>query len=228
MKLNYLYVVYFLFGCLACLFAYCDLKAIAIGFKWLGLLLISVVYYQKAESKNVLFYLGIIFSGIGETFILIDFLAFFKAINIILIIYWWLLIFLLKNSVGSIKYEIKKDFIIPLIVSSMLIIYFTYAILGLVKPRIEPDLIYGYFYIASLLPLLFYVGILYISKHNQRYIWLLFLLVAFVGTNILTSIDVMFYENYLLEQIGYFMQILSHFFLLKFLITPDEEVSYID
>lgn len=227
MKLNYLYAVYFLFGCLACLFVYFDFQTIAISFKWLGLLVISIIYFQNAVLNNVLFYLGIIFSGLGETFIVIDFFAFFKGINILLIIYWWLLILLLKNSVGDIEYKIKKDYIVPLIVSSALIIYITYTILDLVKLKIEQDLIYGYFYIASLLSLLFYVGVLYISKHNQRYTWLLFLLISLVGANILTSIDTMFFKNALMEQLGYFMQIATHFFLLKFLITKDEEVSYI-
>ena len=174
MKLNYLYVAYFLFGCIACLLLYFDLRNLSIVFRWLGLFLIGILYFKKAEIRSSLFYLGLIFSGIGEAYIVLDFLTFFKELCVALIIYWWLLIFLLKKSVRGIEYKINKEHIIPIIVSSMLIIYFVYTILDIVKPKIQDELIYGYVYIASLLVLLFYMGVLYVSKHNARYSWLLF------------------------------------------------------
>ena len=228
MKLNHLYFVYFLFGCIACIFLYFDLRSLVIGFRWLSLLLLGVIYSQNATTKSVWFYLGLVFSGIGETFIILDFLAFFKEICITLIVYWWSLIFLLKKSVFDINYKIKKEYIVPLVVSSMLIIYFVYAILEIVTPKIQDQLIYGYLYIASLLLLIFYMGILYVSKHNKRYSWLLFLLIAFVVTNILSSLEGLYYHHYLFEQLGCIIQITSHFLLLKFLTTSDEEIFYID
>lgn len=228
MKLNYLYFTFFLSSCLACLFLYFDLIFLVISFRWLGLLIIGTVYYKKATLKSVLFYLSLVFSGIGEAFVVLDFLTFFKEINVTLIIYWWLLIFLLKKSVNDVEYKIQKELILPLAVSLMLIVYFIYAILELVTPKIQDDIMYGYLYITSLLILLFYMGMLYSSKDNKRYSWLLFLLIAFVTTNILSPLEGLYYHHYLFEQLGCIIQIGSHFLLLKFLITPDEKISYLD
>ena len=227
MKLSYLYGAYFLFGFIACVLLFFDIRFIAVVFRWLGLLIISVVYFKKSEFNNLLFYFGIIFSGIAETFIVIDFLAFFKGICVSFIIYAWAVIFLVKKSVHTIIYKINKEHIVPLVVSSVLVIYLIFAVLDIVTPRIQGNLTYGYLYIASLIILLFYLGIMYVSKHNKRYIWLLFLLISYISSNIIGSIDALYYHHDLLEQSGAIIQIASHFFLLKFLITPEENINYI-
>lgn len=228
MKIKHLYATYFLLSCLACMFLYFDLRFYTIVFRWLGLIVLGAVYFKKAKQKNVLFYLALFFSGLGEAYILFDFLEFFKEICITLIIYWWLLIFLLKISIKGIKYKIKKEYIIPILVSSILIGYFVYAILEIVTPKIQGQIILGYIYTVSLLLFLLYLGILYVSKHNERYSWLLFLLIAFVITNVISSLEGLYYHNVLLEILSCAIQLATHFFLLKFLISNDEKVFYID
>lgn len=227
MKLKYLCGVYFLFGFIACLLLYFNMSLIAIIFRWLGFLVIGIAYFKELESNDVLFYLGLIFSGIAETFIVIDFLAFFKEICIFFVAYSWVVIFLIKKSVNNIEYTIGKEHIVPLVVSSALVIYLIFAVLDIVTPKIQGNSIFGYLYIGSLMFLFFYLGILYVSKHNKRYIWLLFLLSSLISSNIIGSIDSLYYHNILLEQFGGIIQIASHFFLFKFLITPEESINYI-
>lgn len=228
MKTKYLYVLYLLLSCMACLFLYFNLHALTIVFRWFGLVVIGVIYFKKAIFNSVLFYLSLVFAGVGETYIVLDFLVFFKELCVALIIYWWLLIFLLKRSINDIEYKIKKEYVIPIIVSSLLIGFFVYSILEIVTPMIKGQIIYGYVYVVSLLLFFSYLGILYVSKHNKRYSWLLFLLIALVITNVISSLEGLYYHNTLLEVLSCAIQLATHFIILEFLTSTDENILYID
>lgn len=227
MKYQYFYWSYFALGIMACLLAFCDMLYLSIGFRWLSLFVLSIVYFNLNKTNNILFYLSIIFSGLAESMLVIGLESFQKEIDICFGVYSWVIIFLLRNSVNEVKFQVKKERIIPLIISTFLVVYLILQVLNIVSPKIKNNIIYCCFFVSSFSAMLIYMGILYISRHNKRYFWLLLLLIAFVSSTLLGSLEALYYKNELLRQFVFVIEISSHFFLLKFLITPDEDIDYI-
>lgn len=228
MKLQYFYLSYFMIAIMACLLAFLDMQYLSIGFKWLSFFVLSAVYFNLNQENDILFYLGIVFSGIAESMMVIGIENFQREVNICFSIYAWLIVFLLKNSVNKIVFHIKKEKIIPFVISAFLIIYLIFEVLHIISPELKNNIIYSYIFVASFLSMLFYIGILYISKHNRRYIWLLFLIISFVSSTLVGSLESLYYQNELIKQLVYIIEAASHFFLLKFLITPDKDINYIE
>ena len=227
MKSQYFYWSYFVLGIMACLFAFYDMLYLSIGFRWLGLLVLSMVYFNLNKTNDILFYLSVFFSGLAESMRVIGLESFQKEIDICFGIYSWIIIFLIRNSVNEVKFQVKKERIVPFIISTFLVVYLIFQVLNIVSPKIKNNIIYCCFFVSSFLVMLIYMGVLYISRHNKRYLWLLLLLISFVSSTLLGSIEALYYENVLLRQFVFVIEISSHFFLLKFLITPDEEIDYI-
>lgn len=227
MKNQYFYWSYFALGVMACLLAFCEMFYLSIGFRWLSLLILSMAYFSLNKTNDILFYLSLIFSGLAESMRVIGLESFQKEIDICFGIYSWVIVFLLRNSVNEVKFQVKKERIIPFIISTFLVVYLIFQVLNIVSPKIKNNIIYCGFFVFSFLVMLIYMGVLYISKHNKRYFWLLLLLITFVSSTLLGFLEALYYKNVLLKQFVFIIEISSHFFLLKFLITPDEDIDYI-
>lgn len=228
MKFKYFYTSYIVFGFLTCLLALFDMLYLSVAFRWLSLFMISAVYFNVNKTNDLLFYLGIIFSGLAESFMTIGVEGFHVEVNICFAIYAWLVVFLLRNSVNHVKVRIKKEQIVPLIISAFLTIYLLFYILDIISPKFKETIVYSYIFVFSFLVMLSYLAILYVSNHSKRYIWLLFLIIAFIVTTLVGSLESLYYQNNILKSGVYAIQIASHYFLLRFLITPDEDISYLD
>ena len=227
MKLQYFYLSYFMIAIMSCLLAFLDMQYLSIGFKWLSFFVLCAVYFNLNKVNDILFYLGIVFSGLAESMMVIGVGNFQREINICFSIYAWLIIFLLKNNVNKMMFQVKKEKIIPFVISAFLTIYLILEVLNIISPELKNNIIYSYIFVASFLLMLFYTGVLYISKHNHRYIWLFFLIISFISSTLVGSLESLYYQNELIKQLVYIIEAASHFFLLKFLITPEEDVNYI-
>ncbi len=228
MKLKNIYICYIALGFLTCLLALIDMLYLSIAFRWLSLFVISMVYFNKKKTSDLLFYLGVVFSGLAESFMTIGIENFHVEINLCLTIYAWMIVFLLRNSVNHVKVRVKKEQIVPLIVSVFLTVYLLFYILDIISPKFKETIVYSYIFIFSFLVMLAYLAILYVSNHYKRYIWLLFLIIAFIVTTLVGSLEALYYQNQILKMGVFILQIASHYFLLKFLITPDEDISYLE
>ena len=228
MKFQYFYISYIALGIIACLLAFGDMQYLSIAFRWLGLLVLSAVYFNFRKMNDLMFYIGIIFSGLAESMMILGTEDFHKEVNVCFSIYAFIVVFMIRNSVNKVKYQVKKEQIIPLIISTFLTIFLLFSVLDIITPKIKNNIIYSYIFVFSFLIMLSYMAVLYVSKHSKRYVWLLLLIIAFITSTTLGSLEALYYKNKLLEQGVFVIEIASHFFLLKFLITDEEDISYID
>ena len=67
MKLQYFYLSYFMIAIMSCLLVFLDMQYLSIGFKWLSFFVLCAVYFNLNKVNDILFYLGIVFSGLAES-----------------------------------------------------------------------------------------------------------------------------------------------------------------
>jgi len=225
MKSSYLSIIYFFLGFLSCVCSYFELDFLAIIIRWASLIFISLVYYLK--EKNVLFPLSILVVGIAETLLIHDFANYLKGVIIFYTFSVWFVFWVLRDNINnSINNRIIISRVFPIIISVCLIVYLFLEVLTIVTPFLKDNLMYGYILTVSILMLFGYIGFVYVTNHNQRYVWLLFLLISIVLTTLLGSIEFLYYHNFILEQFVYIVQIVSHYLFYRFLIEKEEDVIY--
>lgn len=231
MKKQLLYVIYAFLGIAACVLASIDLLVESIILRWMGLFLIFVLYFKQKGIKGWIFYLATFFSGIGETYIILGFENYPSHVILPFFMYYWLMFFMIKKSAKSVKYKISLINVLTLIISTILVAYLVISVLALVVPKMKSGLYLTYLYAANFSLVIFYMGVLSLSKYSYRYIWLLFLMTSFIIATISVGLEAHYYPSEFLRQVIYIAEIISHIFLLKFLISSDKErvgFSYIE
>ena len=226
MKFKIYYLLFTLFGVLGCVFAYFQMPVRAIFFRSFCLLTLTLVYYKCNRYNNIFFYLGILVSGFGEALLVLGFETFPTLVILCFIIYAWVLILMVKSNNINISYRIEKSKLVPLFISAGLVLYLLLSILALITPNLGDSIYYGYFFIFSFFVMAIYMSFNYMEEDSIRYIWLLLFMFIVVISIAITSLEAFYFSSELFSQIGYITQIVSHFFLLKFFITKDNEIKF--
>lgn len=221
MKLKILHTLFLLFGFLGCGLAFFKMPIEAIIFRSLCLLILTFIYYIFNRFNNIFFFLGIVFSGIGEALLVLGFENYPTSVILCFITYAWVLIFMVKINSPIVNYVIEKSKLLPLLISAGLVFYLLISILVLITPNLGDSLYYGYLFITSFFIMAIYMSFNYMGGDSIRYIWLLLFMFVVVISISITSLEAFYFPSEIFTQIAYVTQIISHFFLLKFFISKD-------
>ena len=227
MKLNYLLYSYAVLALITCICFLQGIVYVSIGVRFVAYFVLCLAYYQHQKKTCLLWFIAIFFAWIGENLMLFGIEKYQDPVNYSFIIYAWLLIFLLRNNDLDKKHKIPGKFIIPLVISSALIMYSGVEVLHLIYDRIQEELVSTFSLLISFIVLTTYMGVLYVSRHTHRYFWLLFFLLILVIQTIYGSIVIWYFPQNIFKTIIIAIQMTSHFLLFKFLISKDEKIEYI-
>ena len=227
MKDKNLYILYGALNIVAYFLVFFDFSILFIIFRCISLLILCSIYFKYKKFNEYLFYLGIFFSAIGETYIVLGFNEYPREIIIPFIIYYLLVFALVNKTAGKSSFKVDTNNLLPLFISLFLIIYLVLNVLNVIVPQMGGNLYLAYVFVTIFLIVILYMGILCLTKHSYRYIWLLFLLMSFMIATIIVGFESYLYPSKFLKQIIYVAEISSHFFLLKFLTSEDKPLDLI-
>ena len=194
-------------------------------FKAIGVLSLCAIYllYNKTNKNTKIYVLGVFLTIVGETMIICDFTFFKKAIYITFTLFYLSNIALILPEAKKVEFKQKQFFSFPLLLGTMLLVYLSITVI----PMVYPQLIGMELYLAAILIAL--IGLNYIcfyryfNKPDLQGLWLLTLAFSYVFLNVIVPINYMYYYSDSIIITINIMEIASHYFLLKFMLSETEQ-----
>ncbi|WP_010521026.1 hypothetical protein [Aquimarina agarivorans] len=222
------YVVLVVSAILGCLFAWKEILCSAVISRVIGIISIGYVYYLYKEFRYKLFYLALIFAALGESLVVLGMENFKLEISTAFSIYYWLLFFVVKRNVRSIKFWSIIKLYIPGIITAVLVLYLMFSGFNMVKAGYGDKAYVVFFSIFSFLILISYMGLIYVHKRTTRNFWLLPAIVSFVIAQFVLPMEAFYFNSIYFKCFGFLIQVARHYFVLKFLISPEDEIVLSD
>jgi len=191
----------------------------------LGIGVLCVAFYIKRKWKSPLFYSSLIFSTIGEVLIQYGKKDFHDLILIVFSIYYWFIFFLVKRNIKEPKYKIKRDRLVPIIITVSFVFYLVISVFIFVFNEIANDLIFSIICIVAFLVAVFYMGFIYVNIRTVRNLWLLLAMIFFIVLYVGVPMEALLFPSNYLKGGIILVEVLSHFCIYKFLITPEYEIE---
>lgn len=200
---------------------------LSIVFRSLGLLILLYYYWKHVKEENqLLFYLSIALVAVGEALIVYGFEHSEVQVPVILLFigYYWCTIFLIKKTVREPKIKYKRINWAIFILVLLLIGYLAYNFVNMMFIEMGNTLLFVIGSILSFSALCVYSLLIYFSKRSFRNFWLLLLVTAIILAQSTVPLEAMYFSSVQLKTIGFVAEILSHYFVFQYLITPEDEI----
>lgn len=197
----------------------------AIFVRVLGVLALCSAFYFKRKWNSPLFYASLIFSTIGEVLVQLGSKSFHHILLVAFTIYYWLVFFLIKRNVREPKYKIKSDRIVPIVITVSFIFYLVVSVFIFVFDSMVVDVIFPVICTVAFLVTVFYMGFIYISIRTTRNLWLLLAMMIFIICYASVPLEGLLFNSDYFKGFIILSEVLSHFFIYKFLVTPEHEIE---
>ncbi len=200
---------------------------ISIVLRSLGLGILLYEYWKHVKEENhLLFYLSILVVGVGEAFIIYGYENEHIQIPTILlfIIYYWLTFFLFKktNRESTVKYNQINWTAFILIL--LLIGYLAISFVGMMYKEILDTLPFIIGSIISFVSLCIYCFVIYFNKRSFRNFWLVLFATTIILAQSTIPLEALYFHSIHIKTLGFVAEILGHYFVFQYLITPEQEI----
>ncbi len=227
MKFSKLSSWYFIISFLGLVAYWVGIIPASIAFRSIGLGVLLYQYWKiQKENSQLLFYLSIVVVAVGEAFIIYGYQH--EAIQIpttaMFIIYYWMTFFLLRETVrdNSIKYNRVNWTIFILVL--ILIGYLAISFVKMMFQEMQNSLPFIIGSIISFVSLSIYCLFIYFSKRSFRNFWLILLATTILLAQSTIPLEALYFRSIHLKTLGFVAEILGHYFVFQYLITPENEI----
>ncbi|WP_010179505.1 hypothetical protein [Aquimarina agarilytica] len=224
MKEKIAYVVLVITALLSCVLVWKHMLYESIFVRFLSLISIGYVYYLYKGTRQKLFYIALFIVAIGESLVVLGMQNYQLEIMFAFTTYYWLIFFLLKKNTRNINFWSKRKLYIPSLITTVFLIYLTYVALSMVNEGYNDKVYKMLIPVGSFLILVMYMGLIYMDKRTVRNFWLLPAIASFILVQFLLPIEAFYYNSIYIKCLGFLIQIARHFFILKFLISTEDDV----
>ncbi len=227
MEFSKLSSVYFVLSFLGVASYWVGNVTLSIILRTLGLFVLLYEYWNHVKEENhLLFYLSILVVSVAEAFIIYGYEHHSIQIPTIslIIVYYWLNFFLLRKTTreNSIKYHRINWTILVLVL--LLLAYLIFNFVGMMSEELVNTKPFVYASIFSFVLLCVHCIVIYFNKRSFRNFWLLLLATTIILAQSTLPLEALYFRSVYLKTIGFIAEILGHFFVLQYLITPEKEI----
>ncbi|WP_160114516.1 hypothetical protein [Aquimarina sp. AU474] len=220
---KYVYQLFYvtgLFFILISIFA----QNLTIFFKPPVILALCLIYLVKVENRSALVLFTMLLILVSEVLSMKDFVGYFRVVNILLSLYYFLNIVLLWKSLKKIKIQFNKVFTIQLLIAMGLIVYVLISVARLILPSVIEDKVF--LVILILFFTLFVCSCYYIYLNSKTVVSSSLMVAAscFLIVNILTALYKLYVFLEVFVVIANLLQVFGQFFLIKFFIEQHKLV----
>ncbi|SEM12024.1 hypothetical protein SAMN04487910_4168 [Aquimarina amphilecti] len=191
------------------------------------------IYVINSKSVNFFFIISMIVIAVNDTLVYIDFDKYFDIVGLLIVSFYLINVFLLRNYISLKDIKFKEFVSFPIIISFVLISYLIFSVSQLVIPVLV-DSIFTFFMI--LLVLLFFVGtcfFIYIIDKYKGNFKLFVSASCCLFVNALLLISHFYYYAREFTILANLAEIAGLYFFLKFLIDArlidedDRKINYL-
>ncbi len=222
---KYAIYCYFISAIIAYVFLCYNVKIYSAGLRVLGVASLVIAFYIQDKWSSPLFYLSLIFSTIFETLVIYGGENYQNLFLTCSFSYYWLTFFLIKRNIKEPRYKLYKDRLFPAILTVIFILYLVISVFVFVFEKIEDSYAFPIISTIAFLTVVFYMGFIYIASRTQRNFWILLVMIAFIVNFIIVIIDALVLESICLMALIFCFEVLSHYFIYRFLLTPEKEFT---
>ncbi len=197
---------------------------LSIFFKPPVILALCLIYLVKVKKRNALVLFTMMLILVSEVLSMKDFVRYFRVVNVLLSLYYFLNIILLWKSLKKIKIQFSKVFTVQLLITMGLIIYVLISVARLILPSVIEDKVFLVILITFFT--LFVCSCYYIYLNSKTVISSSLMVAAscFLIVNILTALYKLYVFLEVFVVIANLLQIFGQFFLVKFFIEQHKLV----
>ncbi len=227
MEFSKLSSLYFIVSFLGLASYWGDNMILSIVFRTLGLGVLLYHYWKHVKEENhLLFYLSIAFVAIGEALVIYGYQN--EAVQVYLIIsfitYYWLTFFLLRDTVRESTIKFSRINWTAFILFLLLIGYLAFNFISMMISEMMNTLPFVLGSLISFVSLCVYCLIIYFNKKSFRNFWLVLFVTTIILAQSTIPLEALYFNSVHLKTLGFVAEILGHYFVFQYLVTPENEI----
>jgi len=194
--------------------------------KIVSLIILGYLFLVKSNKWYLLFFTTLLFSGVKEVALIHGGENYPQVVAIFATLIYVFTLFLIYKSAKKIKVKLTLNHILSFIPICVVLIYFVITVLTIVFEKIDIPFILPVLCALFFLAMVIYMACIYYSEKNMRNLWLLLALMTHVFTFLITPIEALILPSIYLQAVINVVMVACHFFIYKFLTTPEYKVEF--
>jgi len=214
---------YFVFSLFSYFLVTQGLLIVASIFNVLSISMLGILYYLVEKKVSYLFFVFLASTALADLAVINGAKAVVELMSIASTFRFWATIFLIKKNTRKLNFE--KKYYVPIVLTSMVTMYFVISILRVVFEQVPYSLTLPIICALSFVIMATYMVCVYFSSKNMKSLWLLLTLVCDSATFLVAPIEALIFPSIYLQAVLYVLVAASSFFVFKFLVTKEYKIE---